>query len=131
MKNFSSNQIRSKYNNPAIAQGILLKLNIFASAAGVTPEGFESLVIDTASTLFGRNVQGLTLVQLADYFDSIMTYWKRFGVDAIEDYQELGNFTLLVLKPINERFYIALDTALATRNYTTDSAAIVARNRIR
>ncbi len=126
-KLFKAIKFESKYNNPAIAQGILLKLNIFASAAGVTPEGFGSLVIDTASTLFGRNVQGLTLVQLADYFDSIMTYWKRFGVDAIEDYQELGNFTLLVLKPINERFYIALDTALATRNYTTDSAAIVAK----
>ncbi len=115
----------SKYNNSAIAQGILMKLNILASDTGITPNGFGTLVIDTTISLAGREMKGQTLLQTVNYYDSIMTYWKRFGIDSTVDYQQLGNFALYVLKPINDRFYAAIDTAKATRNYTTDSLEIV------
>jgi hypothetical protein len=112
-------------NNPAIAQGILLKLNILASDSGITPKGFGTLVIDTVIQLAGRNLKGLSLYEFANYYDSCMTYWKRLGIDTLEDYQELGNIATYTLKRINDGFYAALDTATATRNYVVDSALVV------
>ena len=84
-------KFETKYNNPAMAQGILLKLNILASDSGITTKGFGSLVLDTSATLAGRQMKGQTLTQIANYFDSIMTYWKRSGVDTTEDYKQLGS----------------------------------------
>ena len=118
-------KFESKYNNPAIAQGILFKLNILASDSGITPKGFSSLVLDTTIALAGREMHGQTLTQIANYYDSIMTYWKRFGVDTIEDYQQLSNFVLFVLKPINDGFFAEIDTAMSTQNYSVDSTAVV------
>jgi|GEM_PF-1572770 hypothetical protein len=112
-------------NNPAIAQGVLLKLNILASDSGVTPKRFGSLVIDTVIQLAGRNLKGLSLYEFANYYDSCMTYWKRFGIDTLEDYQELGNIATYTIKRINDGFYAAIDTAKATRNYVVDSALVV------
>jgi len=110
-------------NNPAIAQGILLKLNILASDSGVTPKGFGSLEIDTNIILAGRNLKDQTLAEVSTYLDSIMTYWKILEVDTTEAYTELGNFITSILKPINDGFYAAMTSG----NYTVDSARVVAK----
>jgi len=113
----------SALNNPAVAQGILLKLNILASDSGVTPTGFGALEMDTNVVLAGRNLKGQTLTEVSLYLDSIMTYWKALGVDTTEEHQKLGNFALFILKPINDGFYAAMTSG----NYTVDSAQVVAK----
>ncbi|MBS4028754.1 MAG: T9SS type A sorting domain-containing protein [Ignavibacteriales bacterium] len=120
----------SSLNNPAIAEGMLFKLNILASDSGITPQGFGNLTLDTTIILAGRNLKGTTMYQIANYFDSIMTFWGKFGIDSTGDYVNLGAFVQSVLKPINEGFYDSLNTTatISNRNYTVDSVKIAAKN---
>jgi hypothetical protein len=112
---------RKKYNNPALEQGVLLNLNVIASADSITPPGFGSLVLDTSFTFLGRQLQGQTLSTIAKYLDSVMTYWYRFGVNNSSAYSELGAFIDNIVAPINNRFYSAMQQS----NYAVDSIAIV------
>jgi len=121
-------KFETKLNNPAIAQGLLFKLNLLASDSGVTPYGLGSLVLDTTIQLAGRQLKGMTLNEVANYYDSIMTYWKKYSVDTTEDFEQLRLFVMNVLKRINDGFYQAIDTSVSGKNYVIDSIAIVKGN---
>jgi hypothetical protein len=121
-------KFETKLNNPAIAQGILFKLNLLASDSGVTPRGLGELVLDTTIQLAGRQMQGLTLNEIANYYDSIMTFWKKFGIDTTADYEQLRSFAINVLERINDGFYSTIDTSVLEKNYDVDSVAIVSGN---
>jgi len=114
----------SSLNNPAIAQGILFKLNILASDSGITPRGLGDLEVDTLMVLAGRNLQGQTLAEVSNYLDTIMTYWKVNGIDSADGYAELDNVAKHLLKSVNDGFYAAMTTG----NYTVDSVKVVAKN---
>jgi hypothetical protein len=126
-KKLSKNvKFETKLNNPAIAQGILFRLNILASDSNITPAGFGNLILDTNAMLCGRNLQGYSLAAIADYYDSLMTFWKFFGIDSLADYESLRNFVVNIYKRINDGFYQAIDTS--QKNYTIDSLAIAKGN---
>jgi len=108
---------RKKYNNTFWAQGILLHLNLFASQDGVTPLNFGALEIDTAFTLAGRELNGMSLVNVAKLADTLATNWSEnniTGSDALANLQAFAN----LLKRINNGFY----EQMATGNYTIDTA---------
>jgi hypothetical protein len=108
---------RKKYDNAAIEQGVMFKLNLIASADSVTPYGFSSLVLDTNFTLAGRELNGLTLNQIAVYFDSVMSFYEDAGMDNPSAYQELGSYITNIIKPLNDRFYVAMSSS----NYRIDT----------
>ncbi|MEK7262954.1 MAG: T9SS type A sorting domain-containing protein, partial [Bacteroidota bacterium] len=109
------------YNNQIWEQGVMLNLNILASADSVTPKGFGSLLFDTTFTLIGRELKGLTLNQVKTYLDSLMTEYTVMGVDADVDYSNLGVFAQL-LKRINESFYTTF--AVGGENSKIDTAGV-------
>ncbi len=111
---------RNSYNNKAWEQSILFKLNLLASQYNITPPNFGSLVLDTNVTLFGRDLTGATLVDVSMYLDSVMTYWKKYGVNNSTKYGELRDFIMNVIKPINDGFSAPVTTA----NYSIDSVAV-------
>ncbi|MBI3194167.1 MAG: T9SS type A sorting domain-containing protein [Ignavibacteriae bacterium] len=111
---------RSSYNNKAWEQGILFKLNLLASQYNITPPNFGALVLDTNVTLFGRDLTGATLVDVGMYLDSVMTYWKKYGVDNVTAYGKLRDFITDVIKPINDGFSAPVTTA----NFEIDSVAV-------
>jgi uncharacterized protein (DUF2141 family) len=119
---------RKTYDNPAWEQGVLFRLNIIASDTNVIVDTnnpgkrFGDLVLDTAFTLFGRNLQNLPLRNIANYFDTVMTYWQSFNIVTSTEYTQIGTFTNAILKQLNERF--ATSTFDST-NYKIDSAGVV------
>jgi hypothetical protein len=112
---------KKTYNNPIWEQGVMFNMNIIASANEVTPKGFGSLLFDTTFTLIGRELKGLTLNQVKTYLDSLMTEYTATGVDAVEDYNNLGAFANL-LERINESFYTAF--AVGGTNSAIDTAGV-------
>jgi len=102
---------RSTHNNVAWEQGVIFNLNLLASKYGVLPTGFDSLVIDSAATIAGPTLKGKSLAEVGKYYDSIMTYWKKFGVDNPAAYALLQTFVDSLLRPINEGFFAPLDTS--------------------
>jgi len=113
---------RKKYNNKFWAQAVLLRLNILASDTGVTPRNFGGLVLDTAFTLVGKELENLTLSQIAKNADTIASLYDDPTVtlgrnaDRSVDYTNLGAFADL-LKRINDGFY----AAMATDNFAIDT----------
>jgi hypothetical protein len=118
---------RVLYDNPAWEQGVLFRLNIIASDTGITVDTnapgrrFGSLVLDTSHTLFGRQLQGTTLRDIAAYFDTLMTYWDRLNIETNTEYTHINNFISAIIKPLNERFATTFDST----NYIVDSLGIV------
>jgi len=113
-----------KYDNVGWDEGIMFRLNLLASQYNITPPNFGTLVLDTAVTLFGRNLQGKQLSYIANYFDSLMTYYDRFGIGGVDrdnEYAQLTTFATNVLRPINNGFY----TDLSASNYEVDSTGVV------
>jgi len=117
---------RKKYNNPAWAQGILLRLNIIASDTGITPKGFGDLVIDTIGTLAGTSVKGMSVRNMAKLYDTCMTYWQSKGIDSSSDYVLLAQFVDNIIAPLNNRFYFPMTTL--NDDYTLDSVQLALKN---
>ncbi|MBM4167318.1 MAG: T9SS type A sorting domain-containing protein [Ignavibacteria bacterium] len=107
---------RSTHNNIAWEQGVIFNLNLLASKYGVLPTGFDSLIIDSATSIAGSTLKGISLAKVGKYYDSIMTYWKKFGVDNPAAYALLQTFVDSLLRPINEGFYAPLDTSAPDYN---------------
>jgi len=114
---------RTFYNNIAFEQGVLFKLNIIASDTFVTPYGFGNLLLDTSYSLFGRQLQGMTLQKISVYFDTLMTYWESNNILSNTEYSLIGDFVTRILKPINERFSVTFDTS----NYIIDSNDVIVK----
>ncbi len=118
---------KKSYDNAAWEQGVLFRLNLVASADSVTTPNWGALVLDTASTLIGRNLNGSTLSQIGNYFDSVMTYWDTLNVDSADDYESIGTFTNNILRRLNEGFASStFDTSVWT--IAEDTAKIKAKN---
>jgi hypothetical protein len=110
-----------KYNNQMWAEAMMLRLNILASQDSITPKGFGALVLDTAATLLGRNLEGQTLSSIASYLDSLMTYWERLGVnDTSLNITELSLFATDVIGRINNGF----STVMNASNYIIDTNGV-------
>ncbi|MBS4027065.1 MAG: T9SS type A sorting domain-containing protein [Ignavibacteriales bacterium] len=105
-----------KYNNIAIEQGVLFKVNLLASAYGITPRGLGNVVFDSAYILGGRNLKGYSLAAISLYFDSLMTYWELFGINNQAAYENLDKFSRYFLKGINEGFSTDLNPSSYTLN---------------
>jgi hypothetical protein len=105
---------RKKYSNAAWEQGILFKLNLRASSDTVTPYGLGALVLNEDVSLAGRSLKDSTLSYVATVLDSVMTYWKSFGMNTDFGYSavyaDLKNLTETVLRPINDGFYQTFDS---------------------
>jgi hypothetical protein len=118
---------RKSYDNAAWEQGVLFRLNLVASLDSVTTPNWGALVLDTAATLIGRDLNGMTLSAIGNYVDSVMTYWDTLNVDATEDYESIGTFTNNILRRLNEGFASStFDTSVWT--IAEDSAKIKAKN---
>ncbi len=102
---------RKDYNNVAWEQGIIFNLNLYASVYGVTPTGFDSLVIDSSASLAGPYLRGKSLRVVGKYFDSVMTFYNAFGINNPAAYALLQTFVDSVLRPINQSFYSPIDTS--------------------
>ncbi len=102
---------RKQFNNPLFAQGVAFNLNIVASAMGVTPSGFGELVYDSPGSLLGKKLRGMTLAQVADWMNQLMTNWDSLGVENSSAYAELGDFAMNVLKPLNDGFTETVDSS--------------------
>ncbi|MBM4166669.1 MAG: T9SS type A sorting domain-containing protein [Ignavibacteria bacterium] len=119
---------RKTYDNPAWEQGVLFRLNIIASDTNVIVDTnnpgkrFGDLVLDTMFTLFGRNLQNVPLRNIANYFDTVMTYWQSFNILTSTEYTQIGTFTTSILKQLNERFASA---TFDSTNYKIDSVGVV------
>jgi protocatechuate 3,4-dioxygenase beta subunit len=100
---------KKKFDNVAWEQGVLFNLNIKASDYSITPYGFGNLILDTPATFVGKSVQGMRLRDIRKLYDSVMTYYLKYGVYTEEQYASLDTFVHTVLKPINERFAEAFD----------------------
>ncbi|MBM4165338.1 MAG: T9SS type A sorting domain-containing protein [Ignavibacteria bacterium] len=115
------------YDNPAWEQGVLFRLNIIASDTGITVDTnapgrrFGSLILDTSHTLFGKQLQGMALRDIANYFDTLMTYWDRLNIKSTTEYTQINNCISAIIKPLNERFATTFDST----NYIVDSLGIV------
>ncbi|MBS4028215.1 MAG: T9SS type A sorting domain-containing protein [Ignavibacteriales bacterium] len=107
---------RKKFNNVAWEQGVIFKLNLFASQYGITPTGFDSLVVDSSATLASPYLKGKSLSFVGTYYDSIMTFYDDFGVNNSAAYALLQTFVDSVLRPINETFYSPIDTSAPDYN---------------
>jgi hypothetical protein len=103
---------RKKYNNKMLEQGVCFRLNILASVTGDTtiPYGFGALVLDTSYVLAGRELKGQTMQQIANYTDTLMTYWKGYGIAGFEAYSTLYNFSTKILQRINDEFSASIET---------------------
>ncbi|MBS4029238.1 MAG: T9SS type A sorting domain-containing protein [Ignavibacteriales bacterium] len=112
---------RKKFDNPAWEQGVLFHLNLYASDYGITPAGMSNLqVLSTSVILAGRSLDNMTLVEIANYFDSVMTYWQKNEITTSSAYSNLENFVRTILKPLNDGF--AVD--FASDNYLIDTNGI-------
>jgi hypothetical protein len=98
------------YNNVAIEQGVLFKLNIQASKDGILPYGFGELLFNKPITIIGRQLQGLSLQQIGNVMDSMMTYYQSFGITDSAGYAQLALLVDSVLRPINETFTANIDS---------------------
>jgi hypothetical protein len=95
---------RKQFNNPAIAEGLVYKLNLAASAYGITPQGFGGLLLDTAYSFFDYDLYGKNLSQIGGYFDTVMTFWSDFGIEDSATYAQLDDFVNNILKRLNGLF---------------------------
>jgi len=112
---------RSKYNNSAWEQGVLLRFNIISSQKGITPPGFGDLAIDVPFVFAGRQMQGQTLFDAARWLDSTMTYWDTLGVDNPVAFANLEDFITNILKPINNGFH----EDIPPLNYRIDTIGVM------
>ena len=75
----------TKQNNRLFADLAALKINIVASALGITTHGFGELVFDDGQS----PLSGLTLLQLAARADTMLTFWRGIpsssfvGIDTV------------------------------------------------
>jgi|GEM_PF-735860 len=112
---------RKKFDNIAMEQGVVFQLNILASEDSVLPYGFGNLELDTAFILAGKNLDGESLNEIATYFDTLMTYWASRGINNQSAYENLLDFSVKILKRINDGFSAPMDTA----NFTVNKNAVV------
>ncbi|MBM4166035.1 MAG: choice-of-anchor B family protein [Ignavibacteria bacterium] len=110
---------RAKNNNVAWEQCVVFKLNLFASRDSVLPQKFGSLVLDTPYVLIGRQLKGSTLEEIANYCDTLMTYWERFGINNSTAYRNLDTFARNIVKRINDGFFVHIDTSNISIHYVT------------
>ncbi len=88
-----------KHNNLVFADVASLKINIVASALGITPRGLGELIFDD-----GVNpLSGMTLTKLVKTADTSLTFW-RTRVSA--DYKNIDS----VIRKINRAFEGPIDT---------------------
>ncbi len=106
---------RNKNNNTLWEQAVMLRLNLIASTDSVTPKGLGGLTIDSALTVAGMNMQGKTLNQLANFLDTVATYYKKKGIDSAVDITRLIP-VVSVVKRINDAFYASLDISGSDSN---------------
>lgn len=88
-----------KQSNKLFAELVALKLNIMVSELGKTPAGFGDLIYTNETSPY----DGLTILEIADEADMVMTYWQ--GVIQ-SDYDHLYD----VVRAINGAFVGPLDT---------------------
>lgn len=88
-----------KHNNVLFAQLVALKMNIAASQMGKIPSGFGDLIFD----LDGNSFDEMSVMEISEKADSMMTYWKGYTP---ADYEELH----WVVSAINAAFAGPLDT---------------------
>ncbi|MEK7263835.1 MAG: T9SS type A sorting domain-containing protein [Bacteroidota bacterium] len=114
---------RKKYNNKILEQAVCFRLNILGSATSDTtlPNGFSALVLDTSFVLAGRELKGQTLLQIANYTDTLMTYWKVNNVIGFEAYSNLYDYSTKILQRINDDFSAPIETT----NYAINKDKIV------
>jgi len=114
---------RKTYDNIAWAEGVIFNINLLLSRDSLTPPNFGSLLLDTNATLGGRSLQGMSLIKIGTWYDSVMTYWDTLDMDNDAAYTELHAFVMAVLKPLNDGFSAPIDTT----NYTLTVNATTAR----
>jgi hypothetical protein len=105
---------RKQFNNPLFAEGVAFNLNIIASQLGITPSGFGELVFDSPRTLLGKKLHGMTLAEVANWLNLLMTNWDSLGVKNSSAYAELADFSMNVLKPLNDGFAATVDSSNST-----------------
>ena len=71
----------SLYNNHLLGELMMLKLNISASDAEITPPSFGSIIYDDNDT--ANHYNGKTLRQLTILVDNLLTYWKKYPSGSI------------------------------------------------
>ena len=112
---------RDTYNNLIWEQGICFKLNLLASQTSVTEPGFGGLMLDTSFQLTGRGeLKGETLDDIGKILDTAMTYYKKYGIDSVDEFTNLDNFAF-VLRKINNGFAASLSSS----NYEIDTNGVV------
>jgi hypothetical protein len=114
------NANRKTFNNIAWEQSIVFNLNLIASEQNVTPKEFGNLVVDTSIAFMGRELRGLTLIEVGRFLDSAMTFWNELGVDTLDRDSEIKNIINNLIKPINEGFA----TDFATGNFFYDTVGL-------
>ncbi|MBS4029684.1 MAG: choice-of-anchor D domain-containing protein, partial [Ignavibacteriales bacterium] len=114
---------RKKYNNKAFEQAVAFKLNLYASEDSITPNNFGALVLDTALTLAGKELHGVTLSDISLYLDTVMTYWKARGIDDDTAYAEL-KAVIDIIQLINEGF----SAPISATNHTLASESVIKKN---
>lgn len=79
----------SKYDNHLVGELLTLRTNIAASDADIIPPGFGNLIYDDGDS--SNQFNGWSLRQIADYADSVLTFWRIFP---FEEYISLDSILL-------------------------------------
>lgn len=97
-----------KHNNSLLAEMIALKVNITASALGITPRGLGELIYDDGTS---NSLNGLMLKEIGDYGDELMmgNYDDALGKKLFADQSLFINLGE-TLERINSAFEGKLDT---------------------
>jgi hypothetical protein len=102
-----------KTPNMLFAELVALKVNIAASELQKTPAGFGDLIFDRDSSGFDE----MTIMEISEKADSMMTYWKGYDSSAYADLH-------LTVYDINRAFVGVLDTATWQNHANLDSAKL-------
>jgi hypothetical protein len=114
---------RKTHNNKTFEQAVAFKLNLLASEDSITPPNFGALILDTSLTLAGKELQGMMLTDISLYLDTVMTYWKNYGVDDDTAYTELKS-VINVLQRINDGFA----APISATNHTIGDVLVAKKN---
>ncbi|MGA9115286.1 MAG: T9SS type A sorting domain-containing protein [Bacteroidota bacterium] len=95
--------VPKKHSNRLYAELVALKVNITASAMGITPAGLGELVFERN----GHPYDEWALTRITNRLDTVMTYWYFIGGNGGGEWDSA--YTAVSL--INEAFRGALDTA--------------------
>ncbi|MFI5252131.1 MAG: T9SS type A sorting domain-containing protein [Bacteroidota bacterium] len=97
----------AKENNMMIADMLALRVNIYASALGITPDGFYNLIYNDTSTTNPFN--GLTVTEIADTADAIMMGYYAGTTHTFADTSVFGKLHRTIAA-INNSFEGSIDT---------------------